>query len=277
MKRIEKSSQQGPKEPNSRPTAEDAVRRLVILKYVVSRALAAPPREIVTEWFDKWSSDARDEFIHWAEEQNKEFWQKFHDAGWWQDFSPWEQQYASRTIVTMTHEEQIEAQWRIESLQVLMWALGLLAELPPYDTMADHDILKSIPHENLADFIASAKLLLQAEIERARDIAEFWHWRGFTRHLIERGEKLQSDEKLKGLGFNSYDDVVRFSARKGAEEGTIPPCIGDDFPARGKAYRDLTPEEWSEVRSIAVQRHFTLNWLCGYAPGNRWDETPTDT
>jgi len=45
----------------------------------------------------------------------------------------------------------------------------------------------------------------------------------------------------------------------------------------GKAYRDLSAHEWHEVGSIAVQRHFTLNWLCGYAPENRWDETPTDT
>jgi len=26
-----------------------------------------------------------------------------------------------------------------------------------------------------------------------------------------------------------------------------------------------------------MERHKALNWLCGFAPGNRWDETPTDT
>jgi hypothetical protein len=31
------------------------------------------------------------------------------------------------------------------------------------------------------------------------------------------------------------------------------------------------------VKSVAVERHFTLNWLCGYAPGNEWDDTPTGT
>ena len=127
----------------------------MILKCVVGRALAAPPREIVKEWFDKWSSDARDEFTHFAEKQNKGFWQEFHDADWWQYFSLWEQQYASRTIVTMTHEEQVEASWRVEAVQVLMWALGLLSELPPYDEMADHDLLKSIPQENLLVFCYS--------------------------------------------------------------------------------------------------------------------------
>ena len=53
--------------------------------------------------------------------------------------------------------------------------------------------------------------------------------------------------------------------------------IHDDFPAKGKAYRDLTADEWSEVRSVCAERHYALNWLCGYAPGNDWDHTPTET
>jgi hypothetical protein len=53
--------------------------------------------------------------------------------------------------------------------------------------------------------------------------------------------------------------------------------IADDYPAKGKAYRDLNTEEWAEVRSVTVERHFTLNWLCGYAPLNDWDRTPTGT
>jgi hypothetical protein len=62
----------------------------------------------------------------------------------------------------------------------------------------------------------------------------------------------------------------------GKEEGRFE-VIDEDFAVHGKAYRDLSPEEWSEVRSITLERHFALNWLCGYAPNNRWDETPTDT
>jgi hypothetical protein len=31
------------------------------------------------------------------------------------------------------------------------------------------------------------------------------------------------------------------------------------------------------VSSATIERHFALNWLRGYAPGNEWDETPTDT
>lgn len=261
----------------SLPTAEDAAQRLVILKYVVVRALASPPREIMAEWFKQLDADGREEFTRYVEEQRQAFWQGVHDEGLWGHFSPWEQQFASRTIVTMTHEEQVDASWLVESLQTLMWALSLVSESPPYDNMADHDILKTIPSVDVGGFIGSACLRPRAQIDRARDIAEFWHWRARTRELIELGEALPSDEKLKAAGFHSYDDIVRVTARKAAEEGAIPACIENDFPARGKAYRELSRHEWVEVRSIAIQRHFTLNWLCGYARENRWDETPTDT
>jgi hypothetical protein len=42
--------------------------------------------------------------------------------------------------------------------------------------------------------------------------------------------------------------------------GDIPTPIGDDFPAFGKAYRDLTNEEYSQATSIAVEGHGAL-WL----------------
>ena len=48
-----------------------------------------------------------------------------------------------------------------------------------------------------------------------------------------------------------------------------------DFPAFGKAYRNLSEDEYEQATSIAMERHLALNWLCGY--DSDWDETPTDT
>jgi hypothetical protein len=62
-----------------------------------------------------------------------------------------------------------------------------------------------------------------------------------------------------------------------APEAAAAVCIEEDFPAKGKADRGLSAQESSEVRSITFERHFALNWLCGYSPGNEWDQTPTDT
>lgn len=66
------------------------------------------------------------------------------------------------------------------------------------------------------------------------------------------------------------------SAERAESDGLFI-SIDGDFPAFGRAYSSISPEEWSIATSIAMERHKALNWLCGFAPGNRWDETPTDT
>ncbi len=78
-------------------------------------------------------------------------------------------------------------------------------------------------------------------------------------------------------GGRSIDEIIRLASAKAAEDGVIPPSIDNDFPALGKAYRDLSAQEFSNATSIAMERHRALNWLCGYAANNRWSETPTDT
>lgn len=175
----------------------------------------------------KWDADERDKFERQAEAQRDQFWRGLRDAGLWQHLSPREQEHAQSTMATMTGRQQVDASWRMEAAQTLMWALGMLPDLPPYDTMASHDLLKQIPSRDVAPFIQSARLRDQAELDAARDAAEFWHWRSRTRELIERGDAFPDDPKMKAAGFHSYDDIVRFSARKAAEDGTRPPCVGD--------------------------------------------------
>jgi hypothetical protein len=85
------------------------------------------------------------------------------------------------------------------------------------------------------------------------------------------------DENTRKLGFISYDDVVRFSAKTAHEKGTLSEIIDEDFVFLGKAFRELNEDEYETAKSIIMERHFALNWLCGMAPANRWDETPTDT
>ena len=261
----------------SRPTAQDAARRLIVLKYVIVNALVTPPRDLLKSLLQKWDEAERQRFRSEAEPKRDQFWHGLRQAGLWECASPWEREYAQATVVTMTAQQKVNASWRMEAAQVLMWALKMLPQLPPYDTVADHDFLKTFPTGNLAGFIQSAELRPPAEINRARSDAEFWHWRSRTRQLIDDGAAFPDDESKRAAGFRTFDDIVRFSARKGFEKGTLPACIDDDFPAKGKAYRDLSEQEWSEVTSITIERHFALNWLCGFAPGNHWDETPTDT
>jgi hypothetical protein len=105
-----------------------------------------------------------------------------------------------------------------------------------------------------------------------RELAELWHWRCRTRKLLESGEiptVLQNGMTM--------DEIIRLCATKAAEAHAFERPIGDDFPAFGKPFRDISVEESTTATSIAQERHRAFNWLCGYAPGNRWNETTTDT
>lgn len=247
-----------------------------MLKYVVGFAVIAPPRDALQEHLAEWDRALTEDFRREAEAMREEYWGKLRTLGLWEELSPSERELTKTTIVTMTREQQLDALWRMESLQVLMWALDMIPELPPYDTLADHDLLSKIPSDDVQAFIESARLIPISRIEAERNLAELWHWRARTYLLIEDGVSFNPDARLRAAGINTLDDVVRFTARHYAQEGIIE-VIDEDFAARGKAYRDLSEQEWQEVFSISAERHFALNWLCGYAPGNRWDETPTDT
>jgi hypothetical protein len=61
------------------------------------------------------------------------------------------------------------------------------------------------------------------------------------------------------------------------EKGLLEQIIYEDFAVWGKAYRDLSSDEWSEIRFLSLERHRAFNWLCGYASSGDWATTPTDT
>ena len=126
-------------------------------------------------------------------------------------------------------------------------------------------------------FFSLCKLRSRKELEAARSTAEVWHWRSRTRQLIEAGRSFDPSPEMSKAGLGSYDAIVRFTANKLKQSGELAQIVDDDFAVGGKAYRDLSKEDWANVTSITAERHFALNWLCGQAPGNRWDETPTDT
>jgi hypothetical protein len=75
----------------------------------------------------------------------------------------------------------------------------------------------------------------------------------------------------------TIEKVIELTASKSAENGDLPRPIGSDFPAMGKPYRDLSPEEFAILTSIAQERHKALNWLCGFSSSGLWADTPTST
>jgi hypothetical protein len=250
------------------PDARSVATRAIILKYVVVTAAAAPPRG----FSDHWSSADRDNFAKMAENKRLEVLDSLGTLK--SALTPWEQSYFSKSAATLSRQQQVDAGWRLESFRVLLWALNVTDELLPYDVEAPVEVLRSYPKGGVEASVSSATLRATEAVEEQRSIAELWHWRSRTRELVERGETPPAE--IREQGFKTFDDIVRAAATLAANNG-VTTLVNGDFSLKGKAYRELNNEEWFEVRSIASERHFALNWLCGYAPSNHWDETPTDT
>jgi hypothetical protein len=167
---------------------------------------------------------------------------------------------ALRTVVAGA--EDADAVWRGEALGTLRWALGLVDALPPYDEPFDHHA------EAQADVIAAAQLRPVGEVDAARRTARLWHWRARTA-LLHAEERLPLPTQ-----WASVDQLVAATAMRGAEEGLLPPPLRGDFGAFGKAYRQLDEEQRALALSIAAERHYALEWLCGTS---HWDDVVTDT
>ena len=183
-----------------------------------------------------------------------------------------EQEFIRSLPPKIKFQQHVNATWRLESAVVLGWALGMITDFPSFDNQSNSEILKKIPHEGISDFINGSRLLPDNEIEQKRSLAELWHWRSRTRQLVE-----EQRVPPKETGFSTFDQIVQHVANAAYKQGDLSKIINNDFCAKDKSYRDLTEDEWSEVRSITMERHYALNWISGYARGNKWDKTPTNT
>ena len=259
-----------------KPSNKDAYARLMILKAIVSHATTNTSL-MFPEIFLKWSEKEKNEFELENKNQSEFTINDLKEKGLWKYVSPKESLFLNSYAMNMDKQQHVNAIWRKECISMLMWALSLRETWPNIDQETTPEQVKEIQIQKIGLFFKSPDLRPQEEISRKRAIIEGWHWRTRTRGLIEENRPFPVDEQMKKAGFNSYDDIVRFSAKNHLRDGDIPGIIDEDFVFLGKAFRSLTSEEFQFATSIIMERHFALNWLCGMAPSNRWDETPTDT
>jgi len=257
-----------------RPTAQEAFWRAWVLREVVVHAMATPPQSVLRESAAHWSQEQRDKLDRTSKARTEERLAQIRKIGIWEHASPKEKEFLLSYGLQMDEYEQLAAAWRMECVAMLMWALGLVAEWPSVEMQTeDPDLLKTLPHP------ANYKPALREfeEISRKRDLIELWHWRVRTRRLVEEGRPLNPDAEMLKSGPRTYDDIVRDVAKKAREQGDLPEIIDEDFVFRGEPFRDISAGDYSEATSIIMERHYALNWLCGFAPDNKWDETTTDT
>jgi hypothetical protein len=108
----------------------------------------------------------------------------------------------------------------------------------------------------------------QDEIALEQDAARLWHWRART-------TEVQAGGHVAAGRYASFDQLIAATAMRGYEQGLLPAPLRGDFPAYGKIYRHLGPEQLAEAHSIAAERQHALNWVAG--AGESWDDVPLDT
>ena len=111
------------------------------------------------------------------------------------------------------------------------------------------------PERRFAD---TAELRPGEEIESARERVKLWHWRARQLELERTGNTWPPPDcspkaltDLRRHGVDTLDGIVRFAARKLQERGVLQETVDDDFVAKGKAYRELSDNDASELMSLA--------------------------
>ena len=157
---------------------------------------------------------------------------------------------------------------KTESAAVMLWALNRyqLPALPsPADRLTVLDKLRV--GEPCKDFVNFSALRNPAEIDHARNAAAFWHWRVRAQAWMKHPESLRPGANLPA--------AIRAAAMAANTKGYAPAPVGDDFPAFGRAFREMSEEQLSAASYAAHERHHALNWLT--AQNADWDKVSTET
>jgi hypothetical protein len=196
-------------------------------------------------------------------------------------FSKREKVLIKKELGSWSNQDIADMFWRNQALAILLWAVSYLSEIRPYDKgylpIETWPILFFPINKEFMSFVPLTKTFYShihlrslEEINKARETAQHWYWRAQTERIIKKG-KIQGAEGLTFL------EIIKMSAKDGYTRGWHGKPIKNDLPIHGKAYADLTEQEFSQTKSLTKERYYALNWLAGYSTKNNWDEVPTNT
>ncbi len=172
-------------------------------------------------------NESRDGLVAWLRRE-----------GLWNSVSPKESEFFLSD--GPTPQQLIQGQWRAEALFPLLWALGLIAEMPSPQRICDVQLMQGVlPRlfDSVAGFISSARLRADAEIHEANEDIYQIHWR--VRDFHRRDEP-------------------------------TPPGSLARMPTA-----ECEPPVESYNAGVVHERHYALNWLIGYYRQD-WDEITTE-
>ena len=250
------------------PDPAAARNRLGALATFVGVASGIGPPDRVTEALRGLAEHERKRIRRELEERAASMREQLVGAGLWEYFTSAEQRYLSTAPDKVSIQEWSSAMLHIEGVGVLRWALGIGPVLPPYDVSVPLEALE----QSSGALPVDVSLRSPSELEAARAIAELWHWRARAR-LIASGVL----PAPVGVPSAVFEEPVAAVAARAAADGVISHVLRGDFPIADLPFASLPQAEVMRLAAIAYGRQWALNWLCGLAPGNKWDETPTST
>jgi hypothetical protein len=249
-------------------SVQSAGRRLYCLTRIVMRGEFEMVMELAKSQLSTEAADVLiNEHAKLAQELNS--WLK--TVGLWDSLSTKENVLMSKPPGDWSEQERINASWRTEAASVIAWSLGLVDALPAYDeSFTDGDLLEAVAGilKPVQGKIRLLELRPEKQIIKARDVAELWLWRARTTTLQRDPERYKPPDGM------TFDQIIRMTSAWAQADGLFQP-IETDFPAFGKAFRNLDDQEWSQMQSTAEERLWGLNWICGYE--SNWDEVPLGT
>lgn len=178
-----------------------------------------------------------------------------------QELEPEESEFLSTPIGQADPGLVVDAVWRAEGAQVLLWALNA-RPLPrhdqqehPYDVAKAAGVMGEVPR-----VLAAPKLRSLAELEAKRKTLLGVHWR--VRELEARPGPVDFVKFSKSAWFGAF-------SLEGVHLAGADVAFGEQPVTRVKK------DEFSLVRSIAHERHLAANWLIGVHESYTRVNTPT--
>ena len=159
--------------------------RVIILKNLFVKGVATVPHEYLATCKERWTKDERTKFVDGERKQNMQAIERLRQSGLWDAVGHEERNLMQASSTEVTRQMLVDASWSVESIVCLLWALGYISELLPYDQQADPELTNKLPKEPAQVLMKKAVLRDHGLIETQRDLAELWHWRSHTRQLQE--------------------------------------------------------------------------------------------
>jgi hypothetical protein len=140
----------------------------------------------------------------------------------------------------------------MECVVVTAWALGLIDAVPLFDQMAgDWGVLEPFNTPSKVEALSQqVRHRSFAELDAFLTEAERWHW------CARQAEPYSS---------RPFTDRLRQTMRV---------ALGRPVALFGMPYHELTNEQFSQARSIAMEPHRAIKWIWD---GEPWDDLSTDT